>query len=463
MPLTEFFLDYFPGYNKFRAVSMMLVLAEFAIPILAVLALDKLFKNKDVLKEKIQLAFVKKEITTQNAFLIALGLTGGLSLMFYLMPGLTSLFAEGEYDRLYNQIAESNGADIAQRVLDNIEISRKALFKADAIRSFFFIAMAAVTIWLYLKGKMNKVILIPALGLLILFDLALIDKGYLNDKSFASKQEAKIPFPETKADKEILQDTHPNFRVLNIAANTFNESATSFRHKSIGGYHAAKLRRYQELIEAQIQPSIQDIISTLRSNPTDSALRATFAKQGVLNMLNTKYIIYNNDAPPLQNRYALGNAWFVSDVKMVANADEELKSVGEINPAVTAVVDERYKNELEGFSVKPDVNASLLLKEYLPNKLTYESNVATEQLAVFSEIYYPNGWNAYVDGELKPHFGVDWTLRAMRIPEGKHTIVFKFEPTKYYTGEKISLVSCLLLFAFVGGGLFMAWKKKEVE
>jgi len=180
-------------------------------------------------------------------------------------------------------------------------------------------------------------------------------------------------------------------------------------------------------------------------------------------MLNTKYIIYNNDAPPLQNRYALGNAWFVNDVKMVANADEELKAVGEINPAVTVVVDERYKNELEGFSLKADNNASILLTDYLPNKLTYESNTSTEQVAVFSEIYYPNGWNAYVDGELKPHFGVNWTLRAMRVPAGKHTIEFKFEPTKYYTGEKISLLSCLLLFAFVGGGLFMAWKKKEVE
>ena len=174
-----------------------------------------------------------------------------------------------------------------------------------------------------------------------------------------------------------------------------------------------------------------------------------------------RYLIYNPESAPLQNKYALGNAWFVNDVKMVKNADEELKAVGEINPRSIAVVDERYKAELDGFTPKRDPSATIKLIEYKANDLKYESNAATEQFAVFSEIYFKDGWNAYIDGQLKPHISADWVLRAMRVPSGKHSIEFKFEPTKYYTGEKISLASCLLLFGFVGASLFMAWRKKE--
>ncbi|MGQ0828317.1 MAG: hypothetical protein ACT4ON_07975 [Bacteroidota bacterium] len=462
MPLTEFFLDYFPGYNKFRAVSMILVIAEFTIPLLAILAIDKLLKHPGFFNSKIKLAFTQKEITVQNAFLISFGLTGGLSLLYYLFPGLTNFFGDGEYDKIYNQIAQSNGNEIAQKFMDNMETARKALFKSDAIRSFFFITLGAGAVWLFLKSKINKVILITGLITLIFIDLVQVDKAYLNDDSFRSKQEAKDPFPLTQASKEILQDTDPNYRVLNLAVNTFNDASTSYYHKSIGGYHAAKLRRYQDLIDAHIQNSMQDIITTLKASPNDSSLRATFAKQGVLNMLNTRYIIYNAEAAPLQNRYALGNAWFVNDIKMVKDADEEIKAVGEIDPARTAVIDERYKMELDGFVPKMDPSAIIKLTEYKPNHLIYESNSTTEQLAVFSEIYYKDGWNTYVDGELKPHFGVNYVLRVMSIQPGKHTIEFKFEPTKYYTGEKISLVSCLLLFGFVGVSLFFALKKKEI-
>jgi uncharacterized membrane protein YfhO len=440
---------------------MILVIAEFTIPLLAVLALDKLLKTPDFFKQKIKLAFVKKEITAQNALILSFALTGGLSLLYYLMPGLTSFFSDYEYDRIYNQISKSNGADIAQKFIDNLETARIALFKADAIRSFFFITLVAVAVWLFLKSKINKIILITIVGVLIFVDLVQVDRQYVNNDNFKSKQEAKVPFPETTATTAILEDKDPNYRVLNIAVNTFNEAGTSYYHKSIGGYHAAKLRRYQDLIDAHIQNSIQNINNTLKSTPTDSAIRATFAQQGVLNMLNTRYIIYNPDAAPLQNRYALGNAWFVGDIKMVKNADEEIKMVGEINPAHSVVVDERYKNELDGFIAKSDNSATIKLTDYKPNDLKYESNSTSEQLAVFSEIYYKEGWNAYIDGELKPHFAADYVLRAMRVPAGKHNIEFKFEPATYYTGEKISLASCLLLFGFVGGALFMTWKKKD--
>ncbi len=460
MGLTDFFLEHFPMYNKFRAVSSILIIAEFAIPILAIMAIDKLISNTEFFKQKIKLAFSKKEITVQNAFFISFGLTGGLSLLFYLMPDLTSFVADSD-DSIFSQVSKSNGADIAQKFLDNIEIARKSLFKADSIRSFFFILLAAGAIWLFVKSKINNLALITLLGLFVLVDLWTVNRRYLQDDSFVNKKEAGTPFKMSAADAKVLEDSTLDYRVLNIAANTFNESGTSYFHKSIGGYHAAKLRRYQDLIDFHIGNNIQNIKTTLQSNPNDSSLRATFARQTILNMLNTKYIIYNPEAAPLQNRYALGNAWFVTEVKSVKNPDEEIKAVGEINPAKTAIVDERYLNELEGFVYKPDASARIMLKDYLPNHLTYESNTSTEQLSVFSEIYYKDGWNAYVDGELKPHFGVDYVLRAMRVPSGKHTIEFKYEPASYHMLGKISLTSCLLLFGFLGGALFISFKKME--
>ena len=463
MWLTSLFLDYFPGYNKFRAVTMILVIAELCIPLLAILAVDKILKTPDIFKQKFKLFFGGKEISFQNTFIVSFALTAGLSLLYYMMPTTLTDFTWIQDQQYYDQIAKSNGPEIAQKFLDNVEIARIALFKSEAIRSFLFISIAAVFVWLFVKSKINKFILIPILGILILFDLAMVDKTYLNDKKFTGKKEAVNPFPITEADKAVLEDKDPNYRVLDItdqANGPFNSARASYYHKSIGGYHAAKLRRYQELIEAHIGKEMQSLITTLSANPTDSAIRASFAQQGVLNMLNMKYLIYNPAASPLQNRYALGNAWFVKEVKMVKNADEELQMVGEINPATAVVVDERYQSQLEGYTSKSDPAATIKLVNYKANHITYESNAASEQLAVFSEIYYKD-WNAYVDGEQKPYFSADWVLRAMRVPEGKHTIEFKFEPQKYYLGEKISLISCLVLFSFIGVSLFMAWKRKE--
>lgn len=461
MPLTSFFLDYFPLYNKFRTVSMILTIAMFTMPLLGILAVDKLLKTSNLSSQKIKLAFSNKDISLQMAFIISFALTGGLSLLFYLVPSFTEFFGRGEYDKIYNQIAQSNDASTAEQFMDNLRIARMSLFKSDAIRSFLFITLAALAVWLFLKSKINKMILVGALGVLVFVDLVQIDRQFINDSNFKTKQDAKVPFPLSVADKEILEDKEPDYRVLNIAVNTFNEAGTSYYHKSVGGYHAAKLRRYQDIIDHHIQNSIQNIITTLRTQPSDSALRVTFAKQGVLNMLNTKYIIYSPTTAPLQNRYALGNAWFVNDIKLVKNADEEIVAIGEVNPARTAVVDEKFKPELEGFTPQSDASASIKLLDYKPNDLKYETNAATEQLAVFSEIYYNKGWNAYIDGELKPHFGADYVLRAMRVPAGKHSIEFKFEPKPYYVGEKISLISCLLLFGLVGFATFKGLKEQS--
>jgi hypothetical protein len=467
MWLTDLFLDYFPMYNKFRSVSMILVLAEIAIPILAVLALDKLIKTPDLFKQKIKLAFSKKEITVQNAFIISFALTGGLSLLFYLMPTVFNDFTWWRDSGYYADIAKNNGNDVADNVFKNLEIARVAIFKGEAIRSFLFITGAAILIWLFANAKINKSILIPVIGVLVLFDLALVDKSFINDKNFTTKQVVKNPFPETFADMEIKKDPDLNYRVLDLSDQTngpFNSARASFFHKSIGGYHAAKLRRYQELAEHQLYNNVQTIVTTLNAARTEFALDSMFARQGILNMLNTRYIIYSTEAAPLVNRHALGNAWFVKEVKLVNNADEELKTIGEIDPATTIVVDKRYEQELAGFSPKTDPSASIKLTDYKANALKYESNAASEQLAVFSEIYYKDGWNAYVDGELKPHFSGDWVLRAMRIPAGKHVVEFKFEPERYFTGEKISLVSSILLFIGIAASLFFAWKnRKECE
>lgn len=463
MPLTNFFIDYFPFYNKFRTVSMILMIAMFAIPLIAVLATDKLIKNPELFSKKIKLALIKQKVSMQNIFFISFALTGGLAFVFYLAPGLTELFGQGEYDRIYDQIAKSNGTQIAQEFMDNLTIARANLFKSDALRSFLFISAAAIVLWLYFKSKINKGVLIFGLGVLIFADLVPIDRVFLNEKNFKPKQEAKVPFPLTTADKEILTDTDPNYRVLNIAVNTFNESGTSYYHKSIGGYHAAKLRRYQDLIDYHLRNNIENIINTLRTRPTDSSLRATFAKQGVLNMLNTKYIIYNPDAAPLQNRYALGNAWFVDNIKPAKNADEEIQFIGEINPAQTAVINEKYNAELENFTVQPEHSAKITLTEYRPNHLIYESNTSTEQLAVFSEIYYNKGWNAYIDGEEKPYMNANYVLRAMRIPSGKHIIEFKFEPKTYFIGEKISLISNIFLFVGLGIAIFLSFRNRTLK
>jgi hypothetical protein len=460
MPLTDLFLDYIPGYNKFRSVSMILIIAEFTIPLLAILAIDKLLSSPDIFNKKIKLAFSTKEISLQNVFITSFALTGGLSLLYYFMPDLTSFAGAGD-DGIYQQIAQSNGAEIAQRFMDNVEEARKALFKADAIRSFFFVLLAAVAVWLYLKSKINQLLLVTILGVIVLVDLWTVDKKYLNDSNFVSKQEAKVPFPETFADKAILEDTDPNYRVLNLAVNTFNDASTSYHHKSVGGYHAAKLRRYQDLIEHHLTGEMQNIISVLQKDPSDSALRVAFSQNMVLNMLNTRYVIYNPEAEPLRNRYALGNAWFVNDVRMVKNADEEIAALGKINPATTALVDERFKEELKGYINKNDYSASIKLTDYKPNHLSYESNTSSEQLAVFSEIYYEDGWNAYVDGQKEQHFRTNYILRSMRVPAGKHVIEFKFEPEKYYTRQKIAFASSLLLFAFLGFSIYRTIKQKE--
>ena len=313
--------------------------------------------------------------------------------------------------------------------VDALQSDRASLLSSDAWRSLMFILLSAAALWLYLSNTLKKQHVILIVGLLIVGDMWTVNKRYLDNEDFKSKRKVAEPFSPSMADQQILADNDPNFRVFNTAVNTFNDASTSYYHKSIGGYHGAKLKRYQELIDAHISKG----------------------NMNVLNMLNTKYFIVANQNQKVaqRNTGTLGNVWFVKEAQVVANADEELAALSTINTAEQAVVDTRYADLIPDFTM--DSLASIQLTDYKANHLIYTANCTQDQLAVFSEIFYDKGWNAYLNGELVPHFRANYVLRAMSIPAGNHQIEFKFEPTTYNTGERISFAgSAVLLLLLLG-------------
>jgi hypothetical protein len=447
MPFTDFFIDYIPGYNKFRAVSMTLVIAELTIPILAFMALGAIVRKRDELK------------ATPKSLYYSLGITAGITLLFYVAPTLffdfLSQFEMQQFDSLKDQ---ADPVQIAA-FISSLEDVRIAIFKADALRSFMFIVLAGVLLWAYLKGHLNKGILIAVLAVLIIADMATVNRRYLNNSNFERARVVDVPFVAANANKEILKDNDPDFRVLDITKSTFNDASCSYFHKSIGGYHGAKLQRYQDLIEAHIQDEISGIIEVLQSGVTQEKVDRLFEGKQVLNMLNTKYMIYNPEAPPLFNPKAYGHAWFVSDYVMVSSADEEIEALDDYNLKETAIIDTRFEEQLKNKTFKKDISASVTLKSYEPNHLTYTYNAGKEQLLVLSEIYYNKGWNAYLNGEQVPYFRSNYVLRSMVVPAGSGTIEFKFEPRVWVIGEKISFASSLLLILLVIGMLVYEGKR----
>lgn len=420
MPLTNFFMDFVPGYNKFRAVSMTLVIAEFCIPFLAILGLKEMIENPKSLKKL-------------TGFYVALGLTAGFSFLFYLTPSTFFSFITSSE---LSQISEyqSKGADAAQLLAfkEGLSNARMSIFKMDAIRSFLYIVLAASLIWSFWRFRYHQSILYAVLAILIVADMYTVNRRYLNDDNYERSSIVKNPFKPSEADILIMKDIDPNFRVLNTTVNTFNDASTSYFHKSIGGYHGAKLERYQELIEYQIS----------RNN------------MEVLNMLNTKYfIVRGEDKRPVAqiNMNALGHAWFVESFKMVENADQEMHAMDDFKPQKIAIIDKRFAKHLNNFEPRIDSLAEISLTDYKPNALKYTTKTSIPQLAVFSEMYYDKGWEVYVDGNPAEYFRVNFVLRAMIVPEGEHVIEFKFRPKSYYTGEKVSLAgSLLLIFLFLG-------------
>jgi len=395
---------------------MILVIAEFTIPLLGFVALNKFLvadKSEKEKKKPLQLAFY---------------IVGGLTLLFAIMP---SMFFDFTTDKDIMPIVQ--GKEIPNGFLEGLAFDRAGLLSADAWRSFIFIALTFATLWMYLKNKLQSKYVILIVGVLILADMWTVNKRYLNDDHFVRKSKVETPYQPTQADNQILNDKDPNFRVYNQSVSTFNDASTSYFHKSIGGYHGAKLKRYQELIENHISKG----------------------NMAVLNMLNTKYFI-NPKGQAQQNPAAMGNAWFVNSVNIVPNADAEIDALNNLDVRNKAVVDSRFKDLV--IQNSSNENSSILLTEYKPNYLKYTSTSTSDGIVIFSEIYYEKGWNAYVDGELKPHFRANYVLRGMQVPTGNHIIEFKFEPKTYQIGESVSLASSIILLLLLGFVSFKEFK-----
>lgn len=429
MPLTDFFLQYFPGYNKFRTVSMILVIASFAIPLMASIGLNRIFT------EELDKTAWKKALTW------SLAITAGTSFLFFLLPGLSGSFVS------------ASDSQMPEWLQNGLVSDRKAFLRSDAIRSLLFILLTAMIVWAFVEKKLKFNYALLFVGSLILIDMWGVDKRYLNNDNFVQDQRARNPYPMTKADKEILKDKS-EFRVLNLSVDPFNEASTSYYHQSIGGYHGAKMRRYQELIDLQIGNEIRQLATRLNSLKSEAGVDSIFIGLNALNMMNTKYLIYNPDAAPILNPKTLGSAWTVRSFKLVDNADQEIAAIGKTDLSKEIVVDKKFQSLLGGVATGNNASSQLSLKSYSPNQLVYNYTGKGNEIAVFSEVYYPKGWNAYIDGKIVPHFQADYLLRAMVVPEGTYDITFKFEPLSYRLGKQISMVSSILLLLFIGFFLY---------
>lgn len=420
MAFTDFFIHYVPGYNKFRAVTMTLVIAEFAMPLLGIIAVKVFFEN---LADRKKMFF---------ALQIAFGITGGITLFFALFPGLLLDFAGPNDPAMAKQLPDW----FMQAILDD----RKNLLRMDALRGFIFITLTAISLWGVLYGKLKKEYATVALVVLFLADMFPVNKRHLNNDSFTSRTRAEVPFEPGPADEQILRDKDPDFRVFNLTVNPFSDASTSYFHKSIGGYSGVKMRRYQELIEHHI--GRQNI--------------------AVLNMLNTKYFIVpdaNKNPMAQYNPAALGHAWFVQAYQVADNADAELDALTGFRPDSVAVVDKIFSGELSSLRAGADTADRIWQVDYAPNRITYGYSTKANRLALFSEIYYPKGWNAYVDDQPHSHFRADYVLRAMVLPAGYHRVEFRFEPVVYSMGEKISKISSVVLILLVLVGCFFEGRR----
>ena len=439
MPFTDFFLDYIPGYNKFRAVSMTLVIAELAIPTLGFMGLYQIYKKPELLKEK------------PLYFYLAYGLTGGIVLIFLLLPTLFFNFFSAFEMQQFDRIRQGNPAD-AQQIdlfLAQLQAVRVQIFKADALRSFAFITLAALGIFLYAKGKIKQTWLTAAITVLILADMIPVAQRYLNNNNFVSKRKVEVPFQATAADNAILKDQDPNFRVLDLTKNIFNDASTSYFHHSIGGYHGAKLQRYQDLIDHYLQTEIQAVQETFQNNPTLQSINIVLAKQQVLNMLNTRYFIFSPQSPPVTNYNAFGDAWIVSQIDWVETPNQEIDDLGLKDLSTTAVIHKEFEHILSGFTPSDTIRGAIQLESYQPNELTYTYNAPDKSLVIFSEIWTQKGWKLYIDEQEEPIIRANYLLRAALVPAGKHTIVMRYEPAVWAVGETVSLASSIILLLLV--------------
>ncbi|NOU62185.1 YfhO family protein [Marinifilum caeruleilacunae] len=478
--LSHFFFDYVPLYNKFRAVSSILIIVELCVPLLAILALKKIIEEPEVLKKKINISSLKL-----NVLVLPFVLTGGVAILLYLLPTLALDFFSDIEKNYFAQISASNpnAVSFITNIQNDLRDARIDLFKADALRTVLFVVLGAVLLWAFSKDYLKAKLFIPAVIVLILADLYPVNKRYTTNDAFVEKKDLKLAYMPNMADFQILQNEirnnpelkavaeqalkdysrqnrkasdyekvaaqiwavtyNTNYRVFEQIGGPFQNARPSYFHKSIGGYHGAKLRRVQELYEYHIEKG----------------------NMKALNMLNTKYVISQGEKGVQLsiNPGALGNAWFVNSYKLVQDANEEIMLLNAFDPAKEAIVDQRFKDQLNGFSILADSTASIGMTKYSPNQISYEYQAKTEQLAVFSEVYYQPGWNAYIDGNPAPHFRANYVLRAMKLPAGKHKVEFKFEPKGYIIGEKISLSSMILFFLLALGAIVLGIRNYQKE
>ena len=453
MGFTDFFLDYIPMYAKFRTVASILVIAEFTIPLLAMMTLKKIVDDPDSIAKHMKYLW------------ISLACTAGIALVFWMMPGVFFDFISSAENQALSQIP----ADQLSPLKSNIISLREAIFRADCMRSIIVILIGVVLLLLFKAKKLQGKYFVGCVIALCLIDMWAVDKRYLNDGMFQLKDDVDQPIAKTQADNEILRDRGVDYRVLNMTTNTFNENNTSYYHKSIGGYHAAKLRRYNELIEHYIAPEMQNMNKTLApqnlSEGSDKMLEVTDKNNNmpVLNMLNTKYLIVGPQGQQpiaVRNKSAMGNAWFVNKVDYVDNANEEMDGIGKIDLHNEAVADKKFE-QLLGKSAQNDSTATATLVGYEPNNLTYDVNSKNGGVVVFSEIYYPE-WTATVDGQPTEVGRVNYVLRAVNVKPGKHKVVLDFHPKSVSVTETISYIASVILLLAIIGIVVFEWRKKKV-
>lgn len=448
MGFTNFFLDYIPMYAKFRTVASILVIAEFTIPLLAALALKKIVDEPDVLSKQMKFAY------------ISLALTAGVAALIALFPDMMGPFVSEQERQMVGSIQGMDGGT-ARTILANISDMRAAMVSSDAWRSVIIILIGFALLFAYKLKKLRADYMIAALLVLCLVDMWQVDKRYLNDEMFVPKSERDMPQQPTATDIEINKDKSLDYRVLNFASNTFNENETSYFHKSIGGYHPAKLRRYQEMIDAYIVPEMQKAMQAIAAKGGNMQQVDGVKLFPVLNMLNTKYFIFplqGGATMPLKNIYAQGNGWFVDKIDYVADANAEYAEVGKIDVRHEAVADKQFEAVL-GQAKANDSTATVKLDKYEPNNLQYTVNSKNGGIVVFSEIYYP-GWKATVDGQSVELGRVNYILRAVNVKPGKHIVVLDFHPTSISTTEIIAYISIVILLLAIAGAGYMEWKKK---
>jgi len=451
MGFTNFFLDYVPGYDKFRAVSMTLVIAEVTMPLLGFLGLAEIAKNPENFKLNLK------------KFYIALGITAGICLLFYIAPKVFFNFlSQGEAEQ-FAQLGSGKDGVVYQAFAAQLEDVRVAIFRKDALRSLLFILLAALPLFFYGKGKLKGQIAFPILAVLVLVDMFPIDKRYLNNDNFIEESKYKVPFTATTADQAILADNTLSFRVADITKDMFNDASTCYFHMSLGGYSGAKLRRYQDIITQYLGGELNQ----LRSAKTGDDLMQALSRQKMLNMLNTKYIIYNPNSQPFQNPFAFGNAWVTNDILWVDTPNEEIDAIATTDLQHTAILHKEFEQQVGNYRLTDSIMPTVTLEEYLPNKLSYKfSSVSTnsttaDYLVVFSEIWTERGWKMYLDGQEHPLLRANYILRCALIPSGEHQIVMEYAPKAYKVGNTIVFVSSLIMILGLVVALLITFKPKK--